>query len=559
MARTPPGNLARSLLSPGLLCPRAMAATVERLRRVGWVLPGLLASGFCLAAYLRTLKPGLDYHDFGEMQVTAKLLGVTHTTGYPVYIWLAWLFDFLPIRDPAYRTNLFSAVAGAISVFLVFVVITRLTPRTSVSALAAAAAAVAFGLSYNQWAISIFAEVYSLHVALAMTVVWLALRWEQEDRDLFLALAFFVSGAMFGNHLCALSVVPPLGLFLLVVRPGRLNLRRLAVGGVSFFSGLLLGSVVLLWLLWRRHAPWDMYHASILANPDLFPYPGGKDEFWSCWWFNLSALQFRYTMSPDANWTLTQAKVLPHRLVAELFPLGALGAVFGMALLFRRRWQSALLISGIYLTQTALILHYYSWKIPYYYVAPHACMSVGLGVGLAWLGARLDDLIARSWRRSDALARQGATIAAFVALLGLGGLVDAALARPYDHWLARIDPKSEELVRWSLGSRPDESGDNHARPEARRLMETIPDGALVLADWSILWPLVYVARVEGLRPNVDFQEAYPAPRGRPFSERKHAFLKQQMSVRPVFLVGDPADAKGPYEIAPVAQGVWRLR
>jgi hypothetical protein len=521
----------------------AQTSLLARLRAYAWVAPGLIVAAGVFAAYVRTLEPGIDFHDWGEMQVHARLLGVPHNTGYPLYIWLGHLFGQLPFGTPAYRMNLFSAVCGATSVWLVTVLTTRLTSRSMWGTIGGAIAALAFGLSFNQWTISTFSEVYALHVSLALTVIWLAIRWQQEGHDSLLWAGALLAGATLGGHLIALSLLPPLGLFILVVRPGELTTRRIVGAGSLVLLGFAIGHLFLLWLLWRRHSPWDTWHTVALAHPDLFDPPGGRDGFWRCWWWNIAAYQFHFAFRAPDNWVGNQLRALPHRVLGELFFFGAAGACAGLLSLARRNWQAALLLSGVFLTLAAMVMHFSNGRPTYYFVAPYACLSVGLGVALAGLGERLERL---SGGRASA-------VALFFALVAAAAYADFELALPYRDWLRRHDAKTERMIGTSLGPRPDLSHDHWADNTAHRLIPLIPDGSLVLADWRLLYPLEYVALVEGQRPALEFQEAYPAPKGWGFTEQRKAYLQGEMKRRGVFLVGSPDGARGPWDLTQVTQ------
>ena len=80
------------------------------------ILDGLvaaLAGVLALGVYVRSLAPGLLWGDSAEFQMAAWLGGFAHPTGYPLYLMLGWLWTHLvPLRDPAFRMNLFSAVLG---------------------------------------------------------------------------------------------------------------------------------------------------------------------------------------------------------------------------------------------------------------------------------------------------------------------------------------------------------------------------------------------------------------------------------------------------------------
>jgi len=75
------------------------------------VIGGLLA-GVSLLIYNATLTPSLSYKspDGNELATIPYVLGLAHSTGYPLYTWLGKLFTYLPIGDVAHRINLMSAV-----------------------------------------------------------------------------------------------------------------------------------------------------------------------------------------------------------------------------------------------------------------------------------------------------------------------------------------------------------------------------------------------------------------------------------------------------------------
>ena len=78
--------------------------------------------------YILTLAPGVVGGDAGEHQLAVPLLGIPHTTGYPLYILVGKLWTLLiPIGTPAWRVNLFSAFGGALAAGLTTLVVYRLS------------------------------------------------------------------------------------------------------------------------------------------------------------------------------------------------------------------------------------------------------------------------------------------------------------------------------------------------------------------------------------------------------------------------------------------------
>ncbi|MDO8806098.1 MAG: DUF2723 domain-containing protein [Elusimicrobiota bacterium] len=109
--------------------------------------------------YIYCLPPVLPpYRDSGEMACTAWTLGVAHQPGYPLYIISAKLFSLLPLGNPAWRLNLYSALAGLAGVLVFW----RLA-AAAFSPLAAFFAALLLGLNFTLRTVSSVPEMYALN------------------------------------------------------------------------------------------------------------------------------------------------------------------------------------------------------------------------------------------------------------------------------------------------------------------------------------------------------------------------------------------------------------
>jgi len=109
--------------------------------------------------YLYCLPPVLPpYRDSGEMASAAWTLGVAHQPGYPLYIISAKLFSLIPLGNPAWRLNLFSALAGLSGVLVFW----RLA-AVSFSPLAAFFAALFLGFNFTLRTVSSVPEMYALN------------------------------------------------------------------------------------------------------------------------------------------------------------------------------------------------------------------------------------------------------------------------------------------------------------------------------------------------------------------------------------------------------------
>lgn len=172
------------------------------------------------------LNHGMDGGDFIS---AARLWGVPHPTGYPTYTIALRIFgDVVAIGDHAFRTNLFSAVAGALTVPFVFLSARRvlqLLPDSEVGSLqlrywAAVLAALAFATSRLFWSQSTITEVYTLNALFASVLLLLGLKIVEQVRNgepatRLKVVAALVFGIGLGNHTTLGLMAAPFGIWIL--------------------------------------------------------------------------------------------------------------------------------------------------------------------------------------------------------------------------------------------------------------------------------------------------------------------------------------------------------
>jgi len=128
----------------------------------------LLVFTLALAVYNATLTPSLSYKspDGNELATIPYILGLAHSTGYPLYTWLGKLFTYLPIGDVAHRMNLMSAVLGAAGVAILFGIVLLITRHR----LVAVFTALLFAFSLAFWSQTGIAEVYAPNVFMILLI-----------------------------------------------------------------------------------------------------------------------------------------------------------------------------------------------------------------------------------------------------------------------------------------------------------------------------------------------------------------------------------------------------
>jgi len=191
-----------------------MASLKEK--RLAYLPPILLAISLS-GLYFKTIAPGLTWAnggtDGGDLITASFTGGVAHPTGYPLYLLLARLFQFLPKGNLAFRTNLMSAVVTVLGALLVYLVVAGHLRNSGQSHVWAAglSAGVAFGLAPLIWSQAVITEVYALQACLIALVIYLYLQPTQATmlrQKRLDTLRGLILGLAMGNHITMILLVP---------------------------------------------------------------------------------------------------------------------------------------------------------------------------------------------------------------------------------------------------------------------------------------------------------------------------------------------------------------
>jgi len=434
---------------------------IKPLRRRGATLLGGAVTILVGILYIGTLAPTVlpygapDTLDSPMLQAEVSVLGVGHPTGYPTYMMLTHLFTYLPFGDPAYRTNLASAVYGATAVLVVYLAGLRLARR----AVAAAAGALAFGLSGVFWSQATIAEVYTLEALLVALVIFVLLVWRDRREGRYLLLSAFLVGLALTNHLTSVLLVPAALVFVFLTDRRVFSRTGLMLKSLGFF---LLGLLPLLYLPIRAlmHAPLNE------ADPStpwrfLLLVSGGS--------FLAESSERGRHCSPSSLAladTSTKLGLFGAHLLGQfsliLMLVGVLAVVY---LLFTDHATAILLGTLLFgcLVQAAVYLQlgiedFYVFLIPAF-LAFGLCISAGLGVVLRWV---------------EGLAVGSATRATLISILSFLMLV-VPLVGVRDAYAAH-----------------DRSGDFGGRKTIEAVVGNVKRDATILHHRSPLWYMVLV-------------------------------------------------------------------
>jgi len=196
--------------------------------------------------YVATLAPTTAFWDTSEYIAAARVLGIPHPPGNPLFIVLAHTFGLLPIAESyATRINLFAAITSAGAAGFWFLVAERWLRGIVAHRWARYGAALGGVLvgatSWTVWNQSTVNEkVYTVSLLSIAIVMWLAVRWSDDEagthRDRWLVLIAYVLALTSTNHLMGFLAVPALAIYILWT-DWRVVLRPWAI--VTFWALLL--------------------------------------------------------------------------------------------------------------------------------------------------------------------------------------------------------------------------------------------------------------------------------------------------------------------------------
>ncbi len=485
-------------------------------------------------AYWRTLTHGLLVDDSAEFQTMARLFGHTHPTGYEVYTFVAGLAALIPIGNPATRVTAWSAVAGALTIGVVYLTIRQLGTKV----VGALAGAVSLAVGATFWSQSVIAEVYTTGLLLAAVILGALLRWDTNRDPKWLFVAGVSGGLSLGVHFTNGLFVPAIALFL-VLSSRKWDTWKVAIAGAVAGATLAIIAFGIIDLVNPPNQYFDAVIAPSASAWDL--EPAQIDGVGERMKFNWTARQFQSQMFSDPG------RLMPERwadfrgsLSEEISLVGLILAGIGAVGLAKRSPRIAILIFLSLLIQLVYAFNYEIGGLVYvFYLPAYLLLALLVGLGLDLVGQGLSRLpVPVKGVNQLGMAAIGLLAVLPVLQPNLGSL-SVASTPAFGFESYPVESNTELIVAATIGD--------------------LPENSVVLTDWDLLYTYVYVASVEQGRDDLLFHETQPADDSEMVAESMLSYVASIAEDRPVF-VSDYTDqfrAAGFY-LAPVRIGPTRM-
>ncbi len=455
----------------------------------------LIAAGL----YVATCAPGALWQDSGMYQYRILHNDIEGNLGlalsHPLYHIIGIGVKYICLGEFAYKINLISAVAAAFTIANLFLLLRLWLNRNLPAVIAAATLA----LSHTFWRHAVIAETYTLYTALLLAELLMLLQYVKTRRKVYLYLLGFFNGLAIANHMfAAIAFVCYLVFCIVVLARREIRLRH-------------FGIIVLLWLIGA--APYGYLIVKNIIQTGSFTVAVASALFGKSWEGNVLNVSLSTQLIKENLMLMAYNFPTPNVIFffAGLYGLKKVPRGHGFA-----KVLLALLILFFVFAFRYTVPDRYAFFIPFYCLA-----SVLIGVGVNLLIAQYNSKIL-------------CLVILILSLLPIPTYIIApAVAQKQKFNLStRADvPRRNDYV-WFL--QPWKAGYSGAEEFADEVFEKLEPEAVVYADNTMVYPLLYMQEVKGKRADIKIISEYAGSEGLPLLSEKS--IEQWLSEGDVYTV-----------------------
>jgi hypothetical protein len=449
--------------------------------------------------YIASCAPGPLWQDSGMYQyriwhndIEGKLgLALSH----PLYHIIGIGVKYIPLGEFAYRVNLISAIAAAFTIANLFLLLRLWLGKN----LPAILAAITLALSWTIWRFASIAEVYTLYSALLLAELIMLLQYAKTKRVGFLYLLALFNGLAIANHMWAIIPFTCYIVFMAVL----LVQKQIRLSNLAVFVGL--------WVIGA--APYEyLIIKSIIQTGDFTAA--------------LSSAFFGIGWSGAVLNTHLSAKLVRENLMFMAYNFSTFNGLFFFAGLYglKKVSPSRSFTNILLAILTLFFVFAFRYTVPdrYAFFIPFYCLvSVLIGVGFNLLVTQPNRKI---------LCR----IVFILALLPIPTYIIApviAQKMQFNLSTKRELPYRNEYI-WFL--RPWKTGYYGAGKFANGALDVVEDNAIIYADGTTAYALLYIQEIEGKRRDVTIVSGHGAVNN--LKEYNEDVIDELLTERAVYVV-----------------------
>ncbi|MHC4396925.1 MAG: protein O-mannosyl-transferase family [Planctomycetota bacterium] len=384
---------------------------------------------------------------------------------HPLYHIIGIAVKYTPLGEFAYRINLISAVAATFTVANLFLLLRLWLGKN----LPAILAAITLAVSWTHWQFASIAEVYTLYSALFLAELIVLLQYVKTRRAVFLYLLGLFNGLAIAVHMFAsIGFICYLAFLMVLLTKKQISLKHFAV-----ITGLwVAGAVSYEYLIIKNIIQTGNFSATIASA--LF----GDNDNWQ-----------RAVLN-----THLSARIIKENIIFMAYNFATPNVLFFFAGLYGlKKLSPSRGFRNIILALLVLFFGFaFRYTVPdrYAFFMPFYCIvSILIGVGF-------DVLVIKPNRR---IMTYLVFIASFITIPVYIAAPIAAQQIGFKLPTKREIPYRNDYV-WFL--RPWQSGNHGPEQFANEIFSMVQRDAVIYADGTTVYPLLYVQQVKGLHKDV---------------------------------------------------------
>lgn len=456
-----------------------------------------------LVLYVLSCAPGELWQDSGMYQYRVWHNDIEGGLGlalsHPLYHIIGIGVKHIPLGEFAYRVNLISAICGAFAIANLFLLLRLWLGKN----LPAVIGAITLAFSWTAWQFASIAEVYTLYMALFLGELVALLQYFRTRQVGYLYLLAFLNGLAIANHMWAvIALVCYVVLFGILVFRRKIDFRH-------------LGIVVGLWIVGA--APYEyLIIKNILQTGDVTA--------------TLASAFFGNNWQGNVLNTSLSARIVKENLLFILYNFSTPNILlFFVGLYGLYKVSPSRTFANILLALLILFFVFaFRYKVPdrHVFFIPFYCLvSALVGVGFGFLAGQIRFKGMPYLILAFSLLPIASYIAAPIVAKKAGFEMPAKRTIPY-----RND------YEWFL--RPWKTGYREAEQFTNDIFKTVENNAVIYADGTTVYPLLYAQELKGLGRDVTVVSGHGTANN--LQEYNEDVIDKLFVARPIYVVSPVA-------------------
>ncbi len=194
--------------------------------------------------YYISVAPGVLWQDSGLAQIRVLTHDFTGKLGlalaHPLYYLIAHLFQLIPLKDSASKTNLVSAVFGTLTVANIYLFLVLILKDISHRQISAIVGTLSLALAHTFWQHCALAEVYSVSTFFITCELLALVKFIHTNQARWYLLVWMINGVECSNHLLATITLAAIIVWTIFrIKSGEFNIRWMPLAILLWIIGAI--------------------------------------------------------------------------------------------------------------------------------------------------------------------------------------------------------------------------------------------------------------------------------------------------------------------------------